>query len=360
MGEGGTPRTGTDWRGRREPDTVREELGRWPRRAGHALRLLLLGGGVGTWAACEPPDRPPALVGELPTAAVEYLAPDRVTTFRLWEGVVYRSVRSGSEPWTIHLLEVDPTRCEVGFQVASPAGEESRVPVSELARRAGPLIVAAVNGDFFTDENRPIGVEASAGELRGRASRPVFAWKPGSLPRLGPVKWEGDSLMLGEWILSVQDPDGLTEIVSGFPALLEEGRWVGDLEQRERPAFASARHPRTALGWDPERRKVWIAVVDGRREGSAEGMTLPELAELFRALGATEALNLDGGGSSVMVVRGRRVNRPSDPAGERPVVNALLVRVDPAFCEVEAVAEALPGEAAPADEGVEAGAPTAR
>lgn len=61
-------------------------------------------------------------------------------------------------------------------------------------------------------------------------------------------------------------------------------------------------------------------------------MTLPELAELFQALGARSALNLDGGGSSVMVVRGEVVNRPSDLQGERSVVNALVVRRDPGYC----------------------------
>ena len=61
-------------------------------------------------------------------------------------------------------------------------------------------------------------------------------------------------------------------------------------------------------------------------------MTLPELAHLFEALGAGDALNLDGGGSSVMVLNGRTANRPSDPAGERPVVNALLLVNEPGFC----------------------------
>jgi exopolysaccharide biosynthesis protein len=139
-------------------------------------------------------------------------------------------------------------------------------------------------------------------------------------------------LTVGDFALSATEPDGLTELLSGYPALLADGQWVGDLLQAERPVFASSRHPRTALGWDPERRRLWIVVVEGRREGRSAGMTLPELADLFLALGATEALNLDGGGSSVMVVQGRRVNRPSGPAGERPVVNALLVRVDSTYC----------------------------
>jgi len=62
------------------------------------------------------------------------------------------------------------------------------------------------------------------------------------------------------------------------------------------------------------------------------GMSLPELASLFEALGVEEALNLDGGGSTALVVGARPVNRPSDATGERPVVNALALVRDAAGC----------------------------
>jgi exopolysaccharide biosynthesis protein len=61
-------------------------------------------------------------------------------------------------------------------------------------------------------------------------------------------------------------------------------------------------------------------------------MTLPELATLLEALGAEEGLNLDGGGSSVMVVLGTALNHPSDKEGERAVVNALALVRDPSAC----------------------------
>jgi uncharacterized protein YigE (DUF2233 family) len=314
----------------------REKRGRQPlrKRLGAGARMILGGAGLlGTLLGCEPPDVPPIRSQGLPSAVLEYVVPDRVSTFRVGDGVVYRSLRSAVQPWTLHLLEVDAGRCEVGFQVAAAGSESPRASVTELARRNGGEVVAAVNGDFFTEENLPIGLEASAGEVRGRSARPVFAWRPGSLPQVGPVQWSGDSLSVGAWALSVREPDGVTEILSGFPVLLAEGRWVDDLQQESRPGFAAARHPRTALGWDPSGQRVWLAVVEGRREGSAEGMTLPELATFLQALGVTDALNLDGGGSSVMIVKGKRVSRTSDPGGERSVVNALLVRVDPAWCE---------------------------
>lgn len=295
-----------------------------------AALLLVLGGSL----ACEPPDRPPVLDPGLPAATVEFLEPDRTKVFRLDAGVVYRELRSGREPWIVHLLEVDLERCELGFQVTGSRDDQGRVPVSVLARRAEPGVLAAVNGDFFTPEDLPLGVEASAGDVRGRSSRPVFAWRPGQSPWIGSADWQGDSLRVGDWVVATASPDGRTEVVGGFPALLENGGWVGDLQQADRPAFASTRHPRTAVGIDPNGRRLWLVVVDGRKGGEAEGMTLPELVRLFQALGVRDALNLDGGGSSVMVVRGETVNRPSDPQGERPVVNALVVRRDSMYCGI--------------------------
>lgn len=264
---------------------------------------------------------------------MELLDPDRTRTFQLDPGAIYREVRSGPHPWLVHLLEVDLSRCEMGFRVEAARNETARLPVTQLARRAEPGVLAAVNGDFFTPEDRPLGVEASGGELRGRSTRPVFAWRPGHLPWIGPVAWSGDTLQLGEWMIEPTGrPDGRTEVVAGYPALLQDGAWVGDLLQGERPGFASQREPRTAVGVDPDGDRLWLVVVDGRRSGTAEGMTLPELARLLQALGVKDALNLDGGGSSVMVVRGQVVNRPSDLQGERSVVNALVVRRDPGYC----------------------------
>ena len=107
---------------------------------------------------------------------------------------------------------------------------------------------------------------------------------------------------------------------------------VGDLEVGDRPNFAAARHPRTAVGFDAGGGFLWLVVVDGRQLPRSAGMSLPELAELFLALGVEEALNLDGGGSSVMTVGGRMVSSPSDATGERPVGNSLWLVHDGAAC----------------------------
>ncbi len=281
--------------------------------------------------ACEPPDRPPVLTAGLPATAVQYVQPDRVSTFPLAEGVTYYAVRSGARPWTLHLVEVDATRCQLGFRVVRAGEDEGLAPVSQLAQRSEPGVVAAVNGGFFTPENLPAGLEISEGQLRSRTSRSVFAWRPGEPPWVGPVEWRDDAVTIGLWTVSATAPDRELEVVAGFPPLLEGGRVVGDLEQRERPGFAAVRDPRTAVGMDRRRARVWLVVAEGRREG-AEGMTLPELAGLFQALGVSEAINLDGGGSSVMVIRREPVSRASDPTGERAVVNALVLREDSLYC----------------------------
>jgi exopolysaccharide biosynthesis protein len=65
--------------------------------------------------------------------------------------------------------------------------------------------------------------------------------------------------------------------------------------------------------------------VDGRQPGVSTGMSLEMLAELLLEFGAVEAMNLDGGGSTTMVIHNKVVNRPSDQTGERPVSDAILI-----------------------------------
>ena len=79
-------------------------------------------------------------------------------------------------------MEVDASRCRLGFEVARARSVEGREEVSEMAHRSEPGVIAAVNGDFFTPEDRPIGLEVSGGSVRGVPTRPVFAWRPGRTP----------------------------------------------------------------------------------------------------------------------------------------------------------------------------------
>lgn len=116
------------------------------------------------------------------------------------------------------------------------------------------------------------------------------------------------------------------DIVGGAGLLLWRGKAAHDWkeERLDLKGFVEARHPRTLIGVDAEG-DVWLVVVDGRQPGHSVGMSLPELTELARRIGLVDALNLDGGGSSTMVVKGEVVNRPSDPTGPRPVSDAIVV-----------------------------------
>ncbi|MFK3731556.1 phosphodiester glycosidase family protein [Streptomyces sp. NPDC088090] len=83
-------------------------------------------------------------------------------------------------------------------------------------------------------------------------------------------------------------------------------------------------NPRSMIGRDAEGRLL-LVVADGRRPGVSEGLSIDGAARLMRALGAREALNLDGGGSSVLATAAGVVNRPSDATGERSLGTGLLL-----------------------------------
>jgi exopolysaccharide biosynthesis protein len=114
--------------------------------------------------------------------------------------------------------------------------------------------------------------------------------------------------------------------------LIRGGAVAADVDSAGNAGFRGP-NPRTAVGVTRSG-ALLLATVDGRQPGYSAGATLRETAELMLALGAAEALNLDGGGSTTLVARGAGgalavANRPSDAAGERPVANALAVRACP-------------------------------
>jgi exopolysaccharide biosynthesis protein len=76
-------------------------------------------------------------------------------------------------------------------------------------------------------------------------------------------------------------------------------------------------HPRTAVGFSQDSTKLYFFTVDGRQPGYSVGMSLEELASYMLGWGVYQGVNLDGGGSTTMVVRNIVVNSPSDPEGER-------------------------------------------
>jgi Phosphodiester glycosidase len=115
--------------------------------------------------------------------------------------------------------------------------------------------------------------------------------------------------------------------VGGGPVLIQNGaiKITNNEELKFTGKAINDRHPRTAMGYTKEN-KLIVMVVEGRNPGVAEGVTLTELAELMLDLGCVEALNLDGGGSSCMLVNGKETIKVSDAGGQRPVPAVFMIR----------------------------------
>ena len=114
-------------------------------------------------------------------------------------------------------------------------------------------------------------------------------------------------------LLRLDTQAGVAESIGGSPILVRDGaRWFAD----EANAFTRARQPRTLVGWNPAGEKL-LVTVDGRQPERSVGMTLAEAADLLLALGASDGINLDGGGSTTFVADGTVLNTPSDVAVRR-------------------------------------------
>ena len=114
--------------------------------------------------------------------------------------------------------------------------------------------------------------------------------------------------------------------VGGGPVLLQNGQIKVTNEQEIKFVGKAIedKHPRTAIGYTKEN-KLIILVIQGRFPNIAEGATLTQEAQLFKDLGCWEALNLDGGGSSCMLVNGKETIKVSDATGQRPVPAVFIV-----------------------------------
>ena len=117
------------------------------------------------------------------------------------------------------------------------------------------------------------------------------------------------------------DWDGVKHIISGGPYLVKNGEVFVDMTAQKLQAIGG-RNPRSAIGYTKDNNFIFVAV-DGR-EGSSIGMTLMELANFMQSIGCVGAINLDGGGSTVMYVNGRVVNKPQQTGGI-PLSNAIIL-----------------------------------
>lgn len=114
--------------------------------------------------------------------------------------------------------------------------------------------------------------------------------------------------------------------VGGGPVLIHDGKvHITNREEQLFPDAPGDYEPRTAMGYTRDGRFI-ILVIQGRTPGKAAGATLQEEARIMLGLGCYEALNLDGGGSTCLLVNGKETVRPSDPEGERPLPTVFLIK----------------------------------
>ena len=153
--------------------------------------------------------------------------------------------------------------------------------------------------------------------------------KDGNGPRLKEVQAmaDGDTVRVLLATLPRLPGGAPTLIIGGWPRMLRDGEDVATISATLEGTIsrnAELRNPRSAVGLSRDGATLYLVTVDGRSQTSV-GVTLVELAAIMRRLGAWQAMNFDGGGSTAMVIGGKVVNVTSDPGGEREVGNALAI-----------------------------------
>ena len=256
--------------------------------------------------------------------------------------VVYQLVEQADPPQRIHVIAVDLTSRDVKVRVSrggpDPDGNgkwtTTLLRPTAIAEREG--FEVTINGDFFTlpSKQDAEGSEAQkvfrsklASTVSGTALTDGRTW---ALPKeeAGRPALVIDGRNRAAIAKVAKPPRGARQVIAGSDIIVEGGKDVA----RTGKGFPDGPHPRTAVGIADGGERLVLVVADGRDKERARGMSLKELAKVMLDLGCDSALNLDGGGSSVAVLRdpttGEQaiLNNPSD-GRERAVANVLGVDV---------------------------------
>ena len=225
------------------------------------------------------------------------------------------------------VLEVDLKDTHLTMKASSPNDEgklktKQQMTLQALAHdKQGSRVLAAVNGDFFATDGTPQGIYYRNGVcLKNTMTDNVCTFF---------AVTKGKKAVIGSYDEYDTYKDEIQEAVGGRVRLMTNGNVL--------PQTSTALEPRTAIGVT-DNNVVYILVADGRNFWYSNGMRYAEMGAVMKALGAKDAINLDGGGSSTFIIRskaGFEENRfairnwPYDNGGvERAVANGLLVVTD--------------------------------
>lgn len=237
------------------------------------------------------------------------------------ETINVKKVQTGSGADTITYYVADVTFNGTTNLLSAFAKNEFGTNITEDTSTiaADNNAIFAINGDYYGFRND--GVTIRNGTLyRDEPARDGMALlSDGTMKTYDEEETSTDELLA----------EGVANTYSFGPILVQNGEIAGDFSSVKIDKNFGNRsiqdaNPRTGIGMIAPNHYVFI-VVDGRSPGYSRGMTLTEFANLFKELGATEAYNLDGGGSSTMYFNGKVVNNPLGKGNERAVSDILYI-----------------------------------
>ncbi len=242
-----------------------------------------------------------------------------------YERILYQ--KHSGRPVRAHILSVTGIGTHYIFGVLGTVG--LLLPPTDFARQSGAVV--AINGSYFSKKpTRTLGLLAAHNRiLYPPHSDGNFRATVGFTPTDILFDWIGMEDISGYRFQSAKSAwNECHSALGAGPMLILNGqsRLASDMEGFNTEQAA----PRTAIGKKRDG-SILLAVIDGRQSDWSEGVTLPELTDTFMAHEAVDALNLDGGGSSTLVIQNQIINRPSDfaipgqPGKERPIANVIAL-----------------------------------
>ncbi|QXT63674.1 phosphodiester glycosidase family protein [Tessaracoccus palaemonis] len=225
---------------------------------------------------------------------------------------------SGDDTVTYYVADVtidDATQLRSAF-ADNQFGENITDLVSTIATDNDAVL--AINGDYYGFRDSGIVIRNGVVYRDDPARTGLAIYTDGSMRVYDETATTADELLT----------DGVWQTLSFGPALVTGGEVVSGIDDVEIDTNVGnhsiqGEQPRTAIGIIDENHFVFV-VVDGRETGYSRGVTMTELAGIMQGLGATEAYNLDGGGSSELWFNGEVVNQPSN-GGERATSDILYI-----------------------------------